>query len=124
MRRHSLTALAAALVLALAMPSAGWARAEVVGLSGAGCCIDVGVCLTVTLGGGAIRGAVALPSPGMRFAGSSPVAAGLLQRSGFELFSVTLDVPDAVRLGIPIVSIVVGVTTARTGRLVTGSGLF
>ena len=105
MRRHSLTAIAAALVLALAAPSAGWARAEVVGLSGAGCCIDVGVRLTVNLEDGAIRGAVvALP--------------------GFELLSVTLNVPDAVRWGIPIVSIVAGVTTARTNRLVTGSGLF
>ncbi len=105
MRRHCLTAIATALVLALAMPSTGWARAEVVGLSGAGCCIDVGVRLTVTLEAGAIRGAVvALP--------------------GYELFSVTLDVPDAVRWGIPIVSIVAGVTTARTNRLVTESGLF
>jgi hypothetical protein len=73
---------------------------------GAGCCIDVGVRLTVTLEAGAIRGAVvALP--------------------GFELFSVTLGVPDAVRWGVPLVSIVVaGVTTARTNRLVAESGLF
>jgi len=104
MRRHSLTAIAVALVLALAAPSAGWARAEVVGLSGAGCCIDVAVRLSVTLDAGVIRGAVALP--------------------GFELFSVTLDVPDVVRWGIPIVNIVAGVTTARTNRLATGSGLF
>ena len=104
MRRHSLTAIAAALVLILAMPSAGWPRAEVVGLSGAGCCIDVAVRLSVTLDAGVIRGAVALP--------------------GHELFSVTLDVPDAVRWGIPIVSIVAGLTTERTTRLVTESGLF
>ncbi len=105
MRRHCRTAIAAGLVLVLAMPSAGWGRAEVVGLSGAGCCIDVGVRLTVNLEAGAIRGAVvALP--------------------GYELFSVTLDVPDAVRWGIPIVSVVAGVTTARTSRLVTESGLF
>jgi hypothetical protein len=105
MRRHPLAAIAAALVLALAMPSTVGARAEVVGSSGAGCCIDVGVRLTVNLEAGAIRGAVvALP--------------------GFELFSVTLGVPDAVRWGIPLVSIVAGVTTARTSRLVTESGLF
>ena len=104
MRQHFLTAIALALVLALAAPSAGWARAEVVGLSGAGCCIDVAVRLSVTLDAGVIRGAVALP--------------------GFELFSVTLDVPDAVRWGIPIVNIVAGAITARTNRLATGSGLF
>lgn len=105
MRRHCRTAIAAALVLALAMPSAGWGRAEVVELSGAGCCIDMGVRLTVSLEAGAIRGAV-------------------VALSGYELFSVTLDVPDAVRWGIPIVSVVAGVTTARTSRLVTESGLF
>jgi len=105
MRRHSLRAIAAALVLVLAMPGTGGARAEVVELSGAGCCVDVGVRLTVNLEAGAIRGAVvALP--------------------GFELFSVTLDVRDAVRWGIPIVSIVAGLTTARTNRLSTESGLF
>ena len=105
MRRHCLMAIAAALVLVLAMPSAGWPRAEVVGLSGAGCCIDVGVRLTVNLESGALRGAVvALP--------------------GHELLSVTLDVPDAVRWGIPIVSVVARVTTARTSRFVTESGLF
>ena len=105
MRRHCLTAIAAALVLVLAMPGPGRARADVVGLSGAGRCIDVGVRLTVNLEAGAIRGAVvALP--------------------GFELFSVTLDVPDAVRWGIPIVSIVASLTTARTNRLLTESGLF
>ena len=105
MRRHCLTAIAAALALALAMPSTGWARAEVVGLSGAGCCIDVGVRLTGSFEDGAIRGAV-------------------VGVPGFELFSVTLDVPDAVRWGIPILSIVAGVTTARTNRLVAESGLF
>ncbi len=104
MRRHSLMAIVAALVLALATPSAGWARADVVGLSGAGCCIDVGMRVTLVLGAGTIRGTVALP--------------------GFELLSVTLDVPDALRWGIPIVSLVAGVTTARSNRLVTESGLF
>jgi hypothetical protein len=100
-----MTATAAALVLALAMPGPGRARADVVELSGAGRCIDVGVRLTVDIEAGAIRGAVvALP--------------------GFELFSVTLDVPDVVRWGIPLVIIVAGVTTARTNRLVTESGLF
>ncbi len=49
MRRHSLRAIAAALVLVLAMPGTGGARAEVVELSGAGCCVDVGVRLTVNL---------------------------------------------------------------------------
>jgi len=105
MRRHPLTAIAAALLLTLAAPSAVWPRAEVVASSGAVCCIDVGVRLTVNLEAGALRGAVvALPH--------------------LELFSVTLDVPDAVRWGIPIVSVVAGVTTARTSRLVAESGLF
>lgn len=60
----------------------------------------------------------------MRRHSLTAVAAGLLERSGFELFSRTLDVPDVVRWGIPIVSIVVGVTTARANRLATESGLF
>ncbi|MCK4410227.1 MAG: hypothetical protein KAW67_09080, partial [Candidatus Eisenbacteria sp.] len=92
--------------------------------SGAGCCIDVGVRLTVSLDAGAIRGAVSLPSLGMKLAGSGPVDAGTPVRPGFEIFSVTLDVLDAMRWGIPIVSIVAGVITARTNRLATGSGLF
>ena len=124
MRRHCLTAIATALVLAMAIPSAGWARAEVVAWSGAGCCIDVGVRLTVSLDAGVIRGTVSLPGSGMKLAGSSPVNARTLARSGFELFSVTLDVPAAVQWGIPIVNIVAGLTTARTNRLATESGLF
>ena len=124
MRRHCLTAIATALVLAMVTPSAGWARADVVAGSGAGCCIDVGVRLTVSLDAGTIRGTVSLPGLGMKVAGSSPVDASTLGRWGFEIFSVALDVPDAVRWGIPIVSIVAGVTTARTNRLATESGLF
>ena len=58
-------------------------------------------------------------STGTELAGSSPVDAGSVARSGFELFSVTLDVPDAMRWGIPIVNIVALVTTARTNRLAT-----
>ena len=124
MRRHRLTAIATALVLTMATPSAGWARTEVVGWSSAGCCFDVGVRLTVDLVAGTIRGMVSLPGLGMKLAGPAPGEAGTIERSGFEIFSVTLDVPDAVRWGIPIVSIVAGVTTARTNRLATGSGLF
>lgn len=124
MRRHCLTAIATVIALAMVMPGAGWARADVVVWSAAGCCIDVGVRLTVSLAAGAVRGTVSLPGPGVHLAGSGPVDAGSPARSGFELFSVTLDVPDAVRWGIPIVSIVAGVTTARTNRLATESGLF
>ena len=124
MRRHCLTAIATALVLAMVTPSAGWARADVVVRSGAGCCIDVGVRLTVSFDDGAIRGTVSLPGLGARLAGSSLADVGTPVRSGFEIFSVALDVPDAVRWGIPIVSIVAGVTTARTNRLATESGLF
>lgn len=124
MRRHCLTAIATALVLAMVMPSAGWARADVAVWSGVGCCLDVGVRLTVDLVAGAIRGTVSLPALGMKLAGSGLGGAGSPARLGFELFSVALDVPDAVRWGIPIVSIVAGVTTARTNRLATESGLF
>ena len=124
MRRHCLAAIATALVLAMAVPRAGWARAEMVGWSGAGCCLDMGVRLTISLDAGAVRGTVSLPGLGVHLTGSSSVDAGTPAHSGFELFSVTLDVPDAVRWGIPIVSIVAGVTTARTNRLATESGLF
>ena len=124
MRRHCLTVIATALVLAMVMPSAGWARADVVGWPGGGCCVDVGVRLTVSLEAGAIRGTVSLPGLGVRLAGSSLADAGTRVRSGFEIFSVVLDVPDAVRWGIPIVSIVAEVTTARSNRLATESGLF
>ncbi len=124
MRRHCLTAITTALVLAMTMPGAGWARAEAVAWSGAGCCIDVGVRLTVGLDAGAIRGTVSLPGWGVKSSGSSPVDAGSVARSGFEVFSVALDVRDAARWGIPIVSIVAAVITARTNRLATESGLF
>ena len=123
MGRHRLTAIATALVLAMVMPSTGWARADVVVRSGAGCCIDVGVRLTVRLGDGAIRGTVSLPVVGAKPSGSSHAGTGTLGRSGFEIFSVALDVLDAVRWGIPTVSIVAAVTTARTNRLATESGL-
>jgi len=124
MRRHCLAAIGTALVLAMAVPSAGWARAEVVAWSGAGCCLDVGVHLTIGLDAGRVRGTVSLPGLGVHLAGSSPVDAGTPAHSGFELLSVALDVPDAVRWGIPIVSIVASVTAARTNRLATESWLF
>ena len=43
MKRHNVTALLLALALTLAVPGAALARAEVVGASGLGCCVDLGV---------------------------------------------------------------------------------
>ena len=47
-----------------------------------------------------------------------------LELTGRELATVRLGAQDAVRWGIPIVSIAAGLTTARTNRLATESGLF
>jgi hypothetical protein len=90
-----------ALAFAMAVPTAGWARAELTGWSGAGCSIEIGVRLCVSLEEGAVCGAVTLP--------------------GVELLKFTLEAPDAVRWGIPIVTIVADIANARTKRPSSGS---
>ena len=72
MRRHNLTALLLALLLTLAVPGGAMARAEIAGVSGLGCCVDLGVRLSLSLEGSSIRGSVALPGvdTGVRSTGS------------------------------------------------------
>jgi hypothetical protein len=88
---------ALALALALALPSCGWARAELVNLGDAACNLDLGLRLTLNVGDGGLRSA--------------------LELSGRELASVRLVPRDVVRWGVPIVTVVTELTKARTDRL-------
>jgi len=96
MKRHNVTALLLALALTLAVPGAALARAEVVGASGLGCCVDLGVRLSLRFAGSSIRGSVVFPGveTGMRSTGPSEVV---------ELVDFAVDTADIVVWGIPIV---------------------
>ena len=105
MRRNSPTANALALLLAitLAAPSAGWARAELVSLGEAGCCLDLGLRVRLTVSEGSLRSA--------------------FEFAGRELAHVTLAPGDAVRWGVPIIALITELQNARTDRLVSSRGI-
>jgi len=96
MKRHYGPALLLALALCLAVPGGAQGRAEVVGASGVGCCVDLGVRLSLTLDGAKIRGAVTFPGidAGVRSTGSP--GAG-------ELFGFAVDTAEIIIWGTPIV---------------------
>ena len=93
------TALALALALMLVGPTAGWARAEIVNLGDVACGFDLGLRVSIRVDGGALRAALELP--------------------GRELASITLGAHEAVRWGIPILTIVTEFRNARIDRLDT-----
>ena len=96
MKRHYGTALLLALALCLAVPGGAQGRAEVVGASEVGCCVDLGVRLSLTLDGAKLRGAVTLPGidAGVRSTGSSGAR---------ELFGFAVDTAEVIIWGTPIV---------------------
>jgi len=104
MRRSTLTvtALAVALAVVLVSPVTGWARTEVASLGGPVCCFDIGLQLTVEALDGQLR--------------------SVLGFAGRELLSVTLAPADAVKWGVPIVTVVTELQNARTDRLVSSRG--
>ena len=104
MRRNTLTvtALAVALAIALVAPATGWARTEAVSLGGTLCCLDLGLRVTLRVEEGHLRSA--------------------LEFSGRELARVTLTPGDAVRWGVPIVTILTELQNARIDRLGSSRG--
>jgi len=104
MRRSTMTitALAMALAVVLGTPATGWARTEIASLGHGLCCFDLGLRVTLSVNGGELRGS--------------------LEFSGRELVCLTLGPEDAVRWGVPIVTIVTELQNARTDRLVSSRG--
>jgi len=96
MKRHYATALLLALALCLAAPGEAQGRTEVVGVSGLGCCLDLGVRLSLSLDGATIRGAVAFPGLDARVRSTGSSGAG-------ELFGFAVDTVEIIIWGTPIV---------------------
>jgi hypothetical protein len=104
MKRSTLlvTTLAIALAFLMGAPVAGWSRTEVASLGGTVCCLDLDLRVTVAVDDGQLRSA--------------------FEFAGRELACVTLTPGDAVRWGVPIVTIVTELQNARTDRLVMSRG--
>jgi hypothetical protein len=121
MKHHSgITGLVA---LALVVVTVTGCRADLGGgaVLRRGCCVDLGVRLTLSLRDGAIRGALVLPLLTAGQEAPDGPAARLFGLCGRELVSVTLGASDIVRWGIPAVSTFVGVRSAmRSAREQTG----
>ena len=112
MKRHYMTALLLALAVSLAVPGGALARAEVVGASGLGCCVDLGVRLSLSFEGSSMRGSVTFPRPdaGVRSNESSEAS---------ELLGFAVGTADVIMWGTPIVRAIVEVAVNGLGMRAT-----
>ena len=112
MKRHYVTALLLALAVSLAVPGGALARAEVVGASGLGCCVDLGVRLSLGFEGPSIRGSVTFPRPdaGVRSNESSEAS---------ELLGFVVGTADVIVWGTPIVRAIAEVAVNGLGMRAT-----